>query len=304
MKEKESIYAIIVTYNAMKWADKCFCSLMESTVPIEIVVVDNGSKDGTVDYIKNNYPNIKLLVQPKNLGFGQGNNLGIKFALAHGATHLLLLNQDAWIDKDMIQILLNYDDGNTLLSPIHMTGENDRLDKNFCTFAVMRSYGLRKFINDLIVNQPDIYETYEINAACWFIPKSIFMEIGGFNPLFFHYAEDNDYLQRLHYHKKKVCFVPKTRAYHDRANIPTKPLTLITCYQKLVLNAVNIQKPFIVGLLGAVKYVLSVIYNGLKNRDKSYISIALRSSCKFIHNIFKIYSNRIEIKSKKPHWLL
>ena len=128
--------------------------------------------------------------------------------------------EDLWMKKQKKNVefdffkpyyIVNYDDGNTLLSPIHMTGENDRLDKNFCTFAVLRSYDLRKFINDLIVSQPDIYETYEINAACWFIPKSIFMEIGGFNPLFFHYAEDNDYLQRLHYHRYFYHHYPTKR---------------------------------------------------------------------------------------------
>ena len=299
-----SIFAIIVTYNAMKWWEKCLLSLIQSTIPIKIVVVDNASQDNTIDSIKCNYPEVILLEQNKNLGFGQGNNVGMKYALTHGATHVLLLNQDAWIDNNMVSILLDYDDGNTLLSPIHMTGENNCLDKNFCTYAVMRSYNLKNLINDMILHREGIYETYEINAACWFIPKSILMEIGGFNPLFFHYAEDNDYLQRLHYHNKKVCFVSKTHAYHDRANVPERPLKFITCYQKLVLKAVNIQQPLYIGVFAAFRYLLSVIKVGLAQQRYFYIQIAIKALFRFVRDLPKISNNRFQIKSKKPHWLI
>jgi GT2 family glycosyltransferase len=79
------IYFIIVTYNAMKWAEKCFTSLRQSSVPVHCIVVDNGSTDGTQKYITSNFPEVELIQSEKNLGFGKANNIGIEKAYQKGA---------------------------------------------------------------------------------------------------------------------------------------------------------------------------------------------------------------------------
>ena len=81
------IYVIIVTYNAMRnsWIDRCISSLRVSTVPVEIIIVDNDSIDGTREYVPANFPEVIWMPQEKNLGFGQGNNVGIRYALDHRA---------------------------------------------------------------------------------------------------------------------------------------------------------------------------------------------------------------------------
>jgi N-acetylglucosaminyl-diphospho-decaprenol L-rhamnosyltransferase len=71
------IHIIIVTYNAMKWAERCFTSLRTSSVPVKSIVIDNGSVDGTQDYIKNNFPEVDFTQSQTNLGFGKANNIGI-----------------------------------------------------------------------------------------------------------------------------------------------------------------------------------------------------------------------------------
>ena len=139
MREEQNIYVVIVTYNAMQWIDHCIGSLRRSTIPLHTIVIDNCSKDETVEYIQARFPEVTVLPQAENLGFGQGNNLGISYAMQQGASHVLLLNQDAWIEADMVEELLRYDDGNSLLSPIHMTGERDRLDQNFKKHALIRA---------------------------------------------------------------------------------------------------------------------------------------------------------------------
>ena len=67
------------------WIDRCLKSLSDSTVPVIPVIIDNGSADGTRDHIPTHYPDSIWLPQEKNLGFGQANNLGIKYALEHNA---------------------------------------------------------------------------------------------------------------------------------------------------------------------------------------------------------------------------
>ncbi|WP_332021806.1 glycosyltransferase family 2 protein, partial [Kaistella sp.] len=63
------VYCIIVTYNAMRWIDKCIDTIKEDHIELKIVVIDNNSTDGTVEYIKENFPDIQILPQNENLGF-------------------------------------------------------------------------------------------------------------------------------------------------------------------------------------------------------------------------------------------
>ena len=213
------VLVIIVSYNFERWIDRCLGSLRSSEHPVDTVVIDNASQDQTLRRIKKDYPEVRLIESKTNLGFGQANNIGMKMALEEGYTHVFLLNQDAWIEANMVEELLQYDDGNSLLSPIHLTGEGDALDRNFKLHALMRAYHFGQLVDDWATGNTHKYATYEINAACWLLPAKIIREIGGFNPMFFHYAEDINYLHRLHYYQKGVYFVPKAKAYHDRAHL-------------------------------------------------------------------------------------
>ena len=214
------IYLIIVTFNAMKWAEKCFSSLRKSSVPVQTIVVDNGSNDGTQDFIKNNFPEVEFLQSPENLGFGKGNNLGIEMAYKKGADFFYLMNQDAWIFDDSIQNLLDVFENHPkkeeigILSPMHLDGSEEKLDL-FLDKYIAQNFKTR-MISDLYLNQvKSFYEISFINAAHWFLPKETVEKVGGFNPYFFHYGEDNEYVNRLHFHGKKILLCAKSRVVHD-----------------------------------------------------------------------------------------
>lgn len=300
---QKRVYAIIVTFNAMHWAERCFSSLRASSVPPTTIVVDNGSTDETVHFIRKNYPEVIVLEQTTNLGFGQGNNAGIRYALEHGASHVLLLNQDAWIDATMIERLLPYSDGNSLISPIHMTGEGDRMDRNFHKNAFMRSKEIERMEHDIQAGKTDRYYTDEINAACWFLPKAILKEVGGFNPMFFHYAEDNDYLQRLHYYHKGIYIVPGTYVYHDRANVPEKIPTAQSIYQQLILRAVDINYTPFVCALHIMRYGLAVWHTAFAEHRLRDIALYYQAKHRFSKQTKAILENRQIIQTKGAHWL-
>src|SRR5690554_4518907 len=129
---------IIVTYNGMPWIKKC----LDSCRQYPVIIVDNASTDETISYIENNFPEIQLFPQPKNLGFGQANNLGIKYALAQGAEYVFLLNQDAYLHTECIETLIAVHKQNPeygILSPIHLNGKGDRLDQNFSNYVEYRN---------------------------------------------------------------------------------------------------------------------------------------------------------------------
>ena len=303
MTQGTNIFVIIVTYNAMPWIEKCLNSIVQSTIPLHTVVVDNGSTDNTVRHIQTHYPEIVLLPQAENLGFGQGNNAGIVYAMAHGATHVLLLNQDAWIEPNMVEELLKYDDDHSLLSPIHLTGEGDGLDKNFREHAVLRSKELERLQADWAAGSTDKYATYEINAACWLLPEKIIREIGGFNPMFFHYAEDINYLHRLHYHGKGVYFVPKAKVYHDRANVPEKPLTEQYMYQQMLLRLLNINDRPCVAIYKRWRFVLAILRRALTKGEQSYLPMLWRAIKRIAPKKKEIKENRYIQQQIGNHWL-
>ncbi|GGZ53398.1 glycosyltransferase family 2 protein [Mesonia mobilis] len=210
------VSVIIVTYNGMQWLERCLASVPES---YELVIVDNHSTDDTVAFIEENYPKAKLFKEKQNLGFGQANNKGIRYALKQGADYVYLLNQDAYLETDTIEKLIcvysNFPDYG-ILSPIHTNKNKTRLDQNFSNYLNYKSNS--DFYSDFVLGKSiaEVYEVPFVNAAGWLIPKKTLITVGGFDPIFFHYGEDDNYCQRVKYHNKKIGVVPSAFMVHDR----------------------------------------------------------------------------------------
>lgn len=220
MEHSVKVSLIIVTYNAMKWAERCFSSLRISSVSVNCIVIDNGSTDGTQNFIKANFPEVDFIQSPENLGFGKANNIGIETAYENGADFFYLMNQDAWIFEDSIKKLLNIFENYPqkeeigILSPMHLDGTEKKLDV-FLDKYIAQNFENR-MISDLYLNSTEnSYEINFINAAHWLIPKNTIETVGGFNPYFFHYGEDNEYVNRLHFHGKKILLCPESKVVHD-----------------------------------------------------------------------------------------
>lgn len=214
------VHIIIVTYNAMKWAERCFKSLRQSSVPVKCSIIDNGSTDGTQEYIKTHFPEIDFTQSELNLGFGKANNIGIEKAHKEGADFFYLMNQDAWIYEDSIEKLLKVYDSYSnkkeigILSPMHIDGTEKKLDIFLDKYIAINFKS--RLISDLYFQTLDsFYEIQFINAAHWLIPRETIETVGGFNPYFFHYGEDVEYVNRVLFHKKKTLLVPASKVVHD-----------------------------------------------------------------------------------------
>lgn len=215
------IHIIIVTYNAMKWAERCFKSLRKSSVPVKCIVIDNGSTDGTQEYIKTNFPEVDFTQSESNLGFGKANNIGIEKAHKDGADFFYLMNQDAWLYENsmekMLEVYNSHPNKNEIgiISPIHVDGSEKYLDI-FLDQYIAKNYEKTRMISDLYFQTlKPYYEIHFVNAAHWLLPKKTIETIGGFNPYFFHYGEDDEYVNRVHFHQKKVLLVPGSKVVHD-----------------------------------------------------------------------------------------
>jgi GT2 family glycosyltransferase len=213
-------FIIIVTYNGQQWYKRCFDSLQALESPVNVVVVDNSPDKETVDFVKTNYPDFHLIKTEKNRGFGGANNLGIKYALENCADYILLLNQDAWfVEKNTVNELVRICENNQeygIISPIHINKEENGIEKWLLLRLDDYKTTDKELFNDLYFNRlKDIYETKYVNAAAWFIPRKTLERVGVFDPIFYHYGEDDNYLNRLFYNGLKLGICPKLRIVHD-----------------------------------------------------------------------------------------
>jgi N-acetylglucosaminyl-diphospho-decaprenol L-rhamnosyltransferase len=214
----KSIYIVIITYNGIKWVDKCFGSLRNSDYPVKTIAVDNGSTDGTVATIRAKYPEVEVIQPGSNLGFGKGNNLGMQRALAHGADFVFLLNQDAYLFRGSLKNLLEKFVENPragIVSPIHLSGDERNLDFGF--YKYVNPQDTPYLLASLLENEKlSFYESKFINAAAWIIRASVLKEVGLFHPVFEHYGEDREYVARLQKANYKVYVYTGLSIVHDR----------------------------------------------------------------------------------------
>lgn len=250
----KQVYIIIVTYNSMKWMETCLASFRASRYPLHIVVIDNCSKDNTVSYLAAQ-KDVYLIVNQQNKGFGQANNQGMEYALEHGADYCFLLNQDAYIRPDTIEKLIethwqHLESG--ILAPVHLNGDGSGLDPYYRNFVLPTSDA---FLTDACLGE--VMRHYDVDlvpAAGWLMPKSTLEKIGGFDPLFFHYGEDDNYMQRLRYHHLPIVMDREAFIQHDRESTVGNSKVYLNKKNRrdlLILAAdVNFSKGYVIQKIG------------------------------------------------------
>jgi GT2 family glycosyltransferase len=212
------VYCVVVAYNGSKWIRQCIASLSNSSYPLNIIVVDNNSQDDTTDIIKKDFRQVDLILLPENSGFGGANNVGIGKALDKDADFVFLLNQDAWVEPETVEKLLNalrenYQYG--IVSALHYTGSGNKLDAGFYSY-ILRDYSKDEIAKAMLLSDSEIKQVSFINAAAWLVSRPCFERVGGFSPLFFVYGEDNDYVNRVKFHGLKLGYLSNCKIYHDR----------------------------------------------------------------------------------------
>lgn len=213
------VFPIIVTYKGQRWYDRCFTSLRESTIPMQTIVVDNASNDGTVEYIKEHFPEIHLIESKENLGFGRANNIAMRYALDQSCDYVFLLNQDAWVEPDTLENLVAIAERHSdygIVAPLQVDKEKSKVLFGLVDFLTYPGKINHQMISDLLLDKKEeIYAVGEVNAAAWLLPRKTLETVGGFDPIFLHYGEDWNYLSRVLYHKMKVGLTPHLRVVHD-----------------------------------------------------------------------------------------
>ena len=247
------ILVIVVTFNGLKWLERCLGSVRASEVPADLYVWDNDSTDGSADWIQGHFPEAKLVRSADNLGFAEANNMGMRYALEKGYDYVYLLNQDAWIEPSTLGTLIAASEAHpeyAVLSPLQMTDGFTGLDAQFG--KILRSA------------QHDKGGVRRVMAAHWLMPRKALEVIGLFDALFPLYGNDDNWCDRARYHGFKIGIVPQARAVHDRATReePKEKVIFRNYYMGSLVRLCDINRPLwerflfvcLFTLVKAVKY--------------------------------------------------
>ena len=301
-----NIFAIIVTYKGQQWYDRCFGSLRESTIPVQIIVVDNASNDGTVEYIRANYPEVHLIESKENLGFGRANNIAMRYSLDHGCDYVFLLNQDAWVEPDTIEMLVAIHNGHPeygILSPIHLNAEKTKIEKSLLNYLDDKSITSKRLFEDLYFHRTkEVYETKYANAAAWLLSRKTIETVGGFDPIFLHYGEDDNYMHRVVFHKMKIGICPNCMVVHDtERRVAQGSQKVMTENRNLLADVTNINVPVNINSLCRYHFrkACSKLVCGKKSQAKKHWG-----DYKFLkRNKKSIQISRNQNKVAGPNWL-
>ncbi|MBN1298763.1 MAG: glycosyltransferase [Actinobacteria bacterium] len=209
---------ITVNLNGKNYLDGLLESIKQINYPpnkIEIIVVDNGSNDGSCQFILDKYPDIRLIKNEQNTGFAFANNQGAKAA---AGSYLAFLNNDTKVDKNWLI---------ELLRPVYMDSEAVcagskvlSIDGTSLDFAgSMINFEGKGFQVDYgLPFDKDIHKEYEylpfVNGGAMLVKRDVFIQSGGFDEDFFAYYEDVDFGWRLWVLGYRVVFAPKSIVYH------------------------------------------------------------------------------------------
>lgn len=222
--ESADVAVVVVTFDALPWIERCLTSVRG----VPTVVVDNGSRDGTPDAVRERFPEVTL-VECENRGLGAGWNVGIR---ATTSRYVLLLNADAWIAGDGLAKLVAFADGRRraavvgprLLDP---DGTLQRSVRGFPTLWRLATeyFFLRKLaprsqaLNAFYAGGFDHDEVRDVEAvmgACMLVRRAAIDEVGLLDEDFFLFSEETDWCFRFREAGWEVVFFPGADCVHVR----------------------------------------------------------------------------------------
>lgn len=216
----------IVTYNNIRTIDNALKSLYECTkAPFRLFIVDNGSTDGTPEFIEKNYPQATVIRSGANVGFGAGHNSVMDML---DSEYHAIINPDIIIKEDIISQMADYLESHEdvgMLSPQikFPDGRPQILGKRNPKLRYLVASRLRsedepsKLLREYAMLDEDLSKPIQIENAtgCFmFVRTELFKKLGGFDKRYFMYFEDCDLVREIN-RVSKVLLYPDTTVYHE-----------------------------------------------------------------------------------------
>ena len=216
-----STTVLVVNFNGERWLDRCLSSL-PSAPEVEVVVIDNGSTDGSLELVRARHPGVRILELGENLGFGAANNRGEQ--LAQGE-QLLLLNPDAWLEADALGLLEQALVRSPRLAAVapRLSDPEGRPQFTWHPECGVVGETIQRWRNrrpaaatsgPLPMLLRALHGPGWLTAACLLVRREAFREVGGFDEGFFLYFEDVDLCRRLTRNGWRLAVDERAAAVH------------------------------------------------------------------------------------------
>lgn len=176
--QRPRVFVIVLNYNGLRHLRYCLPSLLATDYPnYELVVVDNASTDGSVEYVLCEFPDVTLLRSSTNLGWSGGNNLGIRYALDSGATYVMLANNDIKVDPRWVRVAVDLCEADHRLGMVgyRILAADQDLDRAVDAW-----------------HQLQVTPVTGIAGCALFVHSGLFRQIGLIDETFFAYSEEVD----------------------------------------------------------------------------------------------------------------
>jgi GT2 family glycosyltransferase/glycosyltransferase involved in cell wall biosynthesis len=208
---------VVLNFNGRQFLDDCLSSLAEQSYPsdlFEVVFVDNGSSDGSVAHVKAGWPDVRVVELPTNLGFAGGINAGVKHAKG---VYVALINNDArahpdWLKHGVAAFDESMDVAMVASKILTLDGKSIDYAGGALSFY---GHGFKVGVGELDEGQFDRPgETLFGSGCALFMPRDLFLEVGGLDSDYFAFFEDVDLGWRLWLMGYRVWYEPASVVYH------------------------------------------------------------------------------------------
>lgn len=212
---------VLVNLNQEALTRACIRSLLALTYPhVEIILVDNCSSDGSGSRLASEFPAMAFIPSGVNVGFAEGNNLGIRLALERHAEYVVLLNNDTVVDPGMVEPLVDAagrDDCIGVQScKVYFAAERDTLWYAGGVLRMCRASGLHLGIHERDHGQYDTFRDTGFATGCMmFLSRKALEKIGPLDKRYFLYLEDADWCVRARAAGFRVVYNPAARLWHS-----------------------------------------------------------------------------------------
>jgi hypothetical protein len=225
----KNLSVVVVNWNARRFLARCISSLIQGSQGLrsEVLLVDNASSDGSVEFVRRRFPEVKIIESAHNLGFAQGCNLGIRES---SGRYLLLVNPDVVALQGCVETLVETLDRHPevgLVGP-RIVGVDGCVQPSCMRFPSLWSAGCRAFALDTLFKRLTTLSSSAargrkmstsrdvdvVNGCFWAVRRQAIDEVGLLDERFFMYSEDVDWCRRFGEHGWLVRYQPQAQAIH------------------------------------------------------------------------------------------
>jgi GT2 family glycosyltransferase len=317
------ISVIIVNYNGLRFLENCLASLKKQTYPCakyEVIVVDNGSADDSIAFIRNNSPEVKIIEAQKNLGFAAGNNLGFKHAKGD---FFALLNNDTEVPENWLSALadsmLKSKSIGLVTCKILFHGDRQTINSTGLELLSDGRGSDRGFREKDSGQYNQIEDVFGACGASVLLRKEMLTDIGYFDERLFMYYEDLDLAWRAKLRNWRCVYTPETVVYHIHCGSSGEWSNFFTYHVErnralvCVKNAplgMALRCVSIVAIKSCIR-IIQGLFMGIVQREKikiakTYLHVLISLLCNlpsFIKTRYSIQNSRKTSRGEFKKWL-